>query len=160
MRPLITQKGTHSPEKWAVATSEMICPIAVDPNEGDRALAAKKLQTAIAEALMPHHVKVHEGEHAGLKANGDDHFDKHPDPTEYLDEAVDAVSAAAVGTPWETHFAGAEVRAAVRHQIGVMFVSHQDVERQHHADKNPGHAKAQAYKAARHGLPVAAESES
>ena len=149
MRVLKTDGGPHSPEKWAVATAEHICPID-DKVDGDRLLAAKKLQTAIAEALMPHHDKVQATERGHLHAKGDDHFDNPLDPTQHLDEAMAAIIGAAKGTPWEAHFSQADVQAAIRHEVGTHFASAMDIERQIHADKHPHHPKARAYKAARH----------
>ena len=53
MQVLITNNGTHSPEKWAVATAEHICPIDASAMSDDRLLAAKKLQVAIAAGSRP-----------------------------------------------------------------------------------------------------------
>lgn len=154
MRALITNNGTHSPEKWAVATAEHICPIDESAMSADRLLAAKKLQVAIAEALIPHHTKVQHHEKGALKEKGDEHFDTPCDPSIHLDEAMAAIIAAAKGTPWEAHYARADVQAAIRQEVGNHFATAMDIERQHHADKHPHHKKAQSYKAMRHAKEI------
>ena len=154
MQVLITNNGPHSPEKWAVATAEHICPIDASAMTEDRLLAAKRLQLAIAEALMPHHAKVQNHERAGLKAKGDDHFDSPLDPSHHLDDAMVAIIGAARGTPWEAHYAKPDVQAAIRQEVGIHFATAQDIERQHHADRHPQHKKAQSYKAMRHAQEI------
>lgn len=157
MRIMITNGGPHPPAKWAVVTAEHICPID-GAMEGDRLLEARQLQVKIAQALIPHHTAVQDHERGCLKADGDDHFNTPLGPQpDHLDAAVDAIVAASVGSPWESHFAKPEVQAAVRQEVGRHFTTVQDVERQWHADKHPHHEKACAYKRERHPEPAAAD---
>lgn len=154
-----TNGGTHSAQDWAMVTAAQIMPLD-DSLSGGRLLEAQKLQLRVAEALIPHHEKHHGRELSGLAAS-DAHFDSVHVEDATVDAALIAVVAEFQGTPWQDHVAKAEVRAAMRHEIGVLFATHSDVERQHHADRNPGLAGAVAYKLRRHnGGPIAPTSES
>lgn len=138
---LTTDHGTHSPEKWAMATAGMVFPY--DPvTVGEHLIAAQKLQTQIAEALMPHHDVVQSYEKEQLSSDATARYEADHDVDHRTDLAVaDAVSAAA-GSPWAEHFAKVEVQNAMRDVIGSHFATAQHIERQHHAMHNPSEAAA------------------
>lgn len=145
-RLLITDGGSHPPEKWAVATAEAIFDI--NPAmAGDRLLAAKKLQVAIAEALMPHHGGVQEREKSTprLEHSNEDNIAESLSEAE---EAYAAIKAAASGTPWADHFDDPARAAAIKATIASHFMTAKDIERQYHARRNPSDAGA-AYMASR-----------
>lgn len=145
---LVTNGGPHPADKWAVATAEHIFPI--DPSVvGDRFLAAKKLQLAIAVALEPHHEGVQEAERAKLAAAGDDHLQTPHDPLAAAEAALAEIQAAAAGTPWEAHFADAEVQRVVIQEVGNHFATAEHIERQWHCHRNPSDA-AKAWLAQHH----------
>ncbi len=144
-----TDGGTHSVQDWAMVTAAQIMPLD-DSLSGGRLLEAQKLQVKVAEALVPHHEKHQSWERNGL-ASHDDHYDTPVEPPQRaVDAAVASIVAASVGTPWESHFAKLDVQAAVGQEIGILFATHSDVERQHHADKSHAGPKARAYKSIRH----------
>jgi hypothetical protein len=148
---LITHGGRHTPEKWASAAAERIVSVA-QTLEGERLIAAQKLQLAVTEILEKHHADA-QGDVQGSLASGN-HYDPdvHPvffkhDPGPRLDQAVTDIQTAAAGTPWEAHFQHAETVEKLRHAVGQSLVDLAHVERLWHADENAGDASAQAYKA-------------
>jgi hypothetical protein len=142
---LVTDNGTHSPEKWASAVADKIVSVA-QTLEGEKLIAAQKLQLAVAEALVAHH-DAHQKEIIADLATGT-HFEKEikHDPGSRADEAVADIQAAAKGTPWEHHFLNPETVAQIRFFIGQSLVDLAHVERLYYGDKNPGDEKAAAYK--------------
>lgn len=149
---LITNGGPHSPEKWAVATAEMIVPIAPEMS-GDRLLAAKELQVAIIKVLVPHHAKVQQVEKAALAKLGDERLDAPHDEDIDPTAAIEAIQAAAEGTPWEDHFLKPEVIDAIGHIIASHFATASDIERQYHCHRNPRSAVAAKWLAGKHPQP-------
>lgn len=168
MRAFITNNGTHSPEDWAVMTAEIFMPLP-DTMDGGRKLQALKLRAAIAEAMVPHHTKVHTHIRERLKEKGDAHFAElgsqvEPEVDHYLDDAMASVMASVAASKDEkfiAHFNDPEVQAVIRDTIARHFRSHIDVEQQHHADKHPHQPNARAYKLWKHpetAAPVASET--
>lgn len=134
-RLLITNGGSHTPEKWAVATAEVIFDINLQM-DGDRLLQAKKLQVAIAEALMSHHSGVQEREKSAprLEQSNEDNI------TESLSEAEEAyadIKKAALGTPWEVHFDDPDRAAAIKSTVASHFMTAKNIERQYYCKRNP-----------------------
>ena len=148
-RILVTNNGTHSPEKWAMTTAEMIFDIG-SAIAGDHLIQAQKLQLAIAEALVPHHDSVQTTEKSRL-TDDVSHIHTPHSADEYLDDTIASILAAAKGTPWEAHFKRSEVQDAAREVIANHFMTAQHIERLWHADRNPDCAVSQAYKARFHG---------
>ena len=148
---LITNGGPHSPEKWAVATAEIIFDI--NPAmASDRLLQAKRLQLAIVEALIPHHAGVMDrerGHMAGdkkqrnLRKSDDLHTDHQKEAGAEADEAIAAIQAAAKGTPWEGHCSEPERVAAWRNIIASHFMTSKHIEHCWHSDRQNGRAPAE-----------------
>lgn len=146
---LVTNGGPHPPEKWAVATSEQIMPLASEL-AGDRLLQAKKLQIAIADALVPHHHRCQHEERGNLTSKGDARFDE-PHNADHLIEGILAdIEKAAAGTPWEDHFKSPHVQAAIGDEVHHHLATIQHIERLWHADRNPSSKAGQDYKARFH----------
>lgn len=146
---LITNGGTHSPEKWADTTAEHIFQVG-SAVAGDRLIAAKKFQIQIAEILMPHHDAVQTDAKASLAANAQAHMTKAYDPLAKAEQATAEIVAAAKGTPWEDHFAKPEVQQVMVQEIGNHFATAEHIERSWHADRNPNTDAAKAFRAAHH----------
>jgi hypothetical protein len=143
-RLLITNGGTHPPEKWALTTAEMIFPVADSALVGDHLIAAQRFQLDLAEALVPHHAAVASMEKDKL-ASVDDHSATSYELAEHPADVVKHVSQLAKGTPWEAHFADPEVLKAVLDVVQDHFASSLHVERLFYADNHPDNAAAQAY---------------
>lgn len=150
MPVLITNHGPHSPEKWADATASMIFP--VDPNvEGDRLLAARRVQMKITEALVPHHEKMQSREREHLGGDGDKRMFAPYDGKDHADEAMSGVIDALKGTPWEEKASNEEWLNIVRNLITQHFNDAQHIERSWHAIRNPHNETCRAFTAAYHG---------
>ena len=147
-RIMISNGGPHPASAWAQVTAQHIAPVAADM-AGDRYVAAMKLQLAITEALQPHHETVQSAERGKLAADPA-HLLTDLDPSQHADAALAAVVACAKGTPWEAHFAKADVQAVIRHELGVHFASAQHIERSWHVDRTPNHPHADAWRAMVH----------
>jgi hypothetical protein len=133
-RILITNNGTHSADKWAVTSAEMIFPLEDTVMVGERLIAAQKLQTKFAEVLSPHHEVVISDEKTNMQDS--QHFTTPIDASHHVDHAVDEIVAASVGSPWEDHFAKPEVQAAIHDVVQNHMESAQHVERLWHAAHN------------------------
>lgn len=147
---LITNDGDHSPTDWAMATADHL--VHVTPGaSADVVLEARKLEVAIASALVPHHDKVQTHERGHLAAKGDEHLATPLDPTQHVEEAVQAVIACAVGTRFEAKFREPAVQNMLRQQIASHFATSMHNARSWHVDRNPDGPNARAFKAAHHG---------
>jgi hypothetical protein len=148
---LITDHGTHSAEKWAAALADKIITIAQNL-QGEKLIAAQKLQLAISELLVNHHSD-HKDEITASLATGT-HFETPivHSPGDRGDQALADVQAAAKGTPWEKSFQDPEIVSQLKFLIGQSLVDLAHVERLDYADKNPDNALAQAYKASPSGI--------
>jgi hypothetical protein len=153
MQILVTDGGPHPSQKWALASARQIVPLAAvtDP---ERMTAAMRLQADVAEILDGHHSSVQDAERAGLSERGDDHFAHHFAADSYVEDAIAEIQAAAVGTPWEAHYADPTVQAVIAEVLEGHFRSSSHVERMWHADRNPESTVAQAFKARHHGVGV------
>jgi hypothetical protein len=155
-----TDGGEHSPELMASVCAGQI--MSIDPSKmaGPKLIAAQQLELAVTQALIRHHTGARDAVRDELKANAAAHFarpDLH-DPGARLDQALADVTAAAVGTPWESEFADETKRAAIRQVIGQFLVDMAHLERLYHADREPGDAAARAYRATPTGTAVIREA--
>jgi hypothetical protein len=133
-RVMITDGGPHSAGAWAQVTAQHIAPL--NPNlGGSRYIQALKLQSAIAEALTPHHAKVQSDEREKL-AKGHEHLLTELDADPHINAALDTITNAARDSEWEAHFSSDEVQRAIRHELGVHFRSVQHIERSWHIDRH------------------------
>lgn len=147
-RIMVTNGDAHPPEQWAVVTAEQLMPMDGDIAEGRR-IEAMKLQAAIAEALMPHHEEAQTAERSKLKEVGDDHLDTPHDTTPHVDGAIDAIQAAARGTPWEAHWQKPEVVAAAQSVLDSHFETAKQIERHWYVSPEANAAERRV----RHGHP-------
>ena len=143
-RIMITNGGSHPPEKWAMVTAERIFDIGGSV-AGDRLIQAQKLQLAIAEVLMPHHEKIQSTERTKLDEDSK-HLLAPTDATDYLDDIMDDIVKVSKGTPWQDHFKRPEVQDAARRIIMADIATVQHVERMWHADHHPDSPESQTYK--------------
>ena len=137
---LITHGGPHSAEKWAMATAERIFDIT--KVAGERVIAARKLQMALAESIISHHDGAQTRERAHLEQAETAEARKNREYTEERDEAlaeavlvIADVQKAAVGTPWEDHWKDSEVVAAATTIIASDLMSIKHIERSWHTDR-------------------------
>lgn len=143
---LSTNGGAHPPEQWAVTTSEFL--VDIDPSvTGDRLIAAKKLQAAVAEVLMPHHTNTQNGERSALgQSNHEQLF--APMDSHFEAEAVyEKVAACAKGTPWEYHFQRDDVRREAIAVIEQHTNTVKHIERQWHCHRNRGNLQVESWMA-------------
>lgn len=141
---MVSDNGPHSPEKWAIATAEII--VDIDSGiAGNRLIQAQKLQTAIAEALVPHHTTVQVDERSKL-ATDVSHIHTPHSAKEYIDQVMKDIVGAAKGTPWENHFVNPQVQETIAEIAANHFMTAQHIERLWHADRNPSCADSQQYK--------------
>lgn len=148
---MATDGGPHAPDKWAVVTAEHI--VDIDPmlqqRDSGRYMAARRLQIAVAGALVPHHAKVQRHEQDHLKRSAE-RFSAELDASEHLDDAIAAIQAAARGTLWEAHFQDPAVVDAMCFELHRHFATSMDIERQWHARRNKDLPEGQKYLAAVH----------
>jgi len=73
MRPLITNHGKHSDAKMAYAMAADLVENSARLS-GQDALDMRKLENNLGDSLAKHFRKIADREHAGIEANGHDHF--------------------------------------------------------------------------------------
>lgn len=134
---LITDNGPHPPDKWAVATAEHIFPISPMIAK-DRLMDAKKIQLAIAEALVSHHGDNIAAEQSALAARGADRFGEPFTPEDATQKALETVVSVMANSPWKDKTLDPEWQGAVRSILASHFATAQQIERQWHAHRNPG----------------------
>jgi hypothetical protein len=147
---IATDYGEHSAEKLAANCAAQLIEFNWAMMDGARVMQAKKLEMDIIEALIPHHSEAQIETRSELISNAAAHFAKPPSvllhPGDRLQEAIDAVIACAVGTPWQDEFKTDAARAHLHAVIGQYLVDTQHLERLYHSDRNPDDAAAKAYK--------------
>ncbi len=135
---MITNNGAHPADKWAAQTAGSICElIQVDdssssPEAVKARMAKPRLELAMTEALLDHHAHVQESEKDHLAEHGD--ADHDPDD-DVVEEAVSAIESAAVGTPFEEHFAKQQTKDVVRSIVKSHFATSMDIERGWHKSR-------------------------
>jgi hypothetical protein len=112
-RILITNYGTHSADKWAVTTAEMIFPLEDTAMVGERLIAAQKFQTQLAEILSPHHENNMTEDKDKVEADSGHFYNPH-EVEHHVDAAMEEIKAAAENSPWKDHFNKPEVQDAIR----------------------------------------------
>lgn len=133
---LITSGDSHSADQWAVVTAEHIWPI--NPAvEGDRLMAARKIQNAIVDLLVPHFQSQIASEKANLQADGNARLNADFDTAGETDSAYAEICTALSGTPWESKPQDPEWERIMKGELRVQFNTVQHIERQWHCHRNP-----------------------
>ncbi len=168
---MVTNGGPHSAEKWAETTSSHIVTI-TDSIAGERRGAAIKLQAAVIDILMKHHITVQEGERAAITKFGVARLQHDMTPNDHvnIDAVVVEIVAAGQGTPWQDSFnyqgqeakiqvcddAGKVISDAVEYRPSFKkyltdlltdhFMQNAFIERSWHSDKNIHTPEGQAFR--------------
>lgn len=141
---LSTNGGAHPPEQWAVTTSEFL--VDIDPSvTGDRLIAAKKLQAAVAEVMMPQHTSIQNRERSTLGQNNHEQLFSVLDSHAEAEAAYEKVVACAKGTPWEYHFLRDDVRREAVATIEQHMNTVRHIERQWHCHRNRGNLQVESW---------------
>ena len=149
---LITNGGTHPPEKWAAITANDICNLIQieDTAPASATIDKEELRVRLLRLLFDLHGNVQGAERDAL-AYDIGRLSNKIDPTPHLEYAVSCVSDAAKGTLFEDHFKKPTTQVWLHNVIGQHFADEMHIERLHFADKNPDHEESVAYKAAYYG---------
>ena len=142
---MITNGGTHPPEKWAEQTVAQIIQVSKEAL-GDAAIAARRLELRMLDVLETAHAEVQAAEKKLIKDLGLALLEQDIDPTPHVQKPLDALVEAAAGTPFEAHFAKPEIRDYLRRVLGQHFGTAMHIERSTYGDGFPGHSIAIAYK--------------
>lgn len=142
-----TDDGEHSSETLAAACASDIMSIDAAAMSTPRMLAARKLETAVIAALVPHHEAAQDTTKTELATDPEAHFartDLH-DPGDWPAKALVDIQAAAKGTEWEADFNHPEKSTGILRVIGQYLVDTMHLERLYHRDRNPDDSHARAY---------------
>jgi hypothetical protein len=130
---LITQHGNHSPEKWAVATAQMIFPVYESDLSGEKLLEAKRKELELIELLTKHHAWHQNDEKAKLVENPEHVLSPlSHDPSSITSKIVEMMH----GTSWQEHFTHPDVQQAVADTLKSHTMTNRYTERSWHADRN------------------------
>lgn len=137
---IITDGGTHSPEKWAELTASELVDSA---KESDPNAPIRKIENGVIDILSEYYTHVREAEVAGLDTDGDGILESPIDGFEHdPEEIVTKVVALMAGTPFETHSKRQDFQDRIRLVVTRHTVLVKDVERSHWADHNPSDVSA------------------
>jgi len=142
-----TDGGEHSAETLAAACASDIVSIDAATMSTPRMLAARRLETAVIAALVPHHEAAQDATKAELAADPKAHFERTDlhDPGDWPAKALADIQAAAKGTEWEADFNHPGKAAGILHLIGQYLIDTMHLERLYHRDRNPDDSHAKAY---------------
>ena len=150
---MITNGGTHPPEKWAEQSADQIIDaIQLEPTyvAYEAALQGKNLlRDKVRDALVGLHGQVQSKERGYLQASSG-HLAEPLDPSDHIDEALAAVNAAIAGSMFASHYAKPDTQLYIKNVLASHFSSSMHIERSWHADKNPDDANAKAFRAQHH----------
>jgi hypothetical protein len=149
---MVTNHGSHPPEKWAAESAQQIADIIViEPSSPayDAMLQAKsKLTSDLEAALVKDFTDVQDEAKATLAKDGDKALNT---PIENdLDGAVATVLAVTDASIFASHYRKPEVQAFIKSTLHSHFTSVKQIERSWHADKNPNTPEAKAFRARFH----------
>jgi hypothetical protein len=138
---MVTNHGSHSPEKWAAESAAQIVDIIqIEPTSvayHSLTIEKTKVMNEIEQVLVKHHDAVQKRELNKLEEHGTDRFDHEIAPNVELHEAAVAdVLKATEMTMFAEHFRKPEVVKFVRSSLGSHFASVKHVERSWYADRN------------------------
>lgn len=150
-RIMITDGGSHPAELWAQMVVDDICQLGPNLDPKQQA-AALRMQADMMEALTPLFELLLTQERDAL--HGDlARIASGVDPAPHLDDCLKAVLGAAAGTRWEPLFSDDENVMKLRQLLGQHIASLMHTERSWHADRNPGHDAAVAFRQLHHPGP-------
>jgi hypothetical protein len=135
-RFMITDNGTHPPEKWAMESAIQLVHIE-DQNNGAAVFKAENIRNKIANALLPHHTAQQKREIAGLRENAGAH---HASPLEPAEEHIDAAKNAVIEALKDTDadVSSDLAKAKLDFVLRSHFTTQADIERRTHLDSNKG----------------------
>ena len=131
---LITNGGTHSPEKWAATSCEQIIKIAADA-AGEQAIEGRRLELKLLDILEGHYAIVQSEEKEGLSKWGEDRYATPIDVKDRVDAAWNDILQASKGSLFEKHFMQENVQDHVREVLRKDAVSIMEIERSWHKDE-------------------------
>jgi hypothetical protein len=140
---LISDNGSHSPEKWAIATAKQIFPVDDADFVGDLLLEARRKELELIELLAKHHGWHQKDEREKLLAKAEHIVSPL---TADAQEITSKVVALMLSSSWGPHFSKPEVQEAVRDVIKTHTITNRYTERSWHADKNPHNHHARKFK--------------
>ncbi|BCP53773.1 hypothetical protein K32_23900 [Kaistia sp. 32K] len=123
-RILISEDGPHSAEQWAEVTASQIVSL-----EATAGVPARKFELKVIEILEQHHAAVQVHERGKIKTEKHGRCGNAPDPSEHIEAALAEIVEAAKGTPFEAHFAKANVQAYLTNVLGQHFATSMQIER-------------------------------
>lgn len=149
---MVTNGGSHAPEKWAAESAAQITDvIVIEPTSiaFDAMTTAKaSFEADVETALVGIHDTVQSHEVSALDKHGTDRLvhDLAPED-DHINAAVAAVTAVADKTMFAAHFRKPEVQAFIRSTLGSHFATVKHIERSWVADKNPDDEKSKIFRA-------------
>lgn len=132
---IVSDNGSPSAEQWAVTTGEHVWPINTAV-EGDRLLAARRVQNAIIEALVPHFQNLINEECVLLSGDPTRLHQEDFDTEGHVNAAMETLTPILQGTPWADKPEDPEWVRIMRGELARQFNTVQHIERQWHCHRN------------------------
>ena len=137
--------GNHSVEDWALTSAETLCDIS--GLDGQRQMAARRLQAEFVEHLTKLHTMVQQSERDRL-ATDPRHITTHrgDEFTPVSRATITKLADIAAGTEWAGHYARPEVQNTMHDELMRHLLTSVHVERLSHSDRHPDDEYARQYK--------------
>ena len=132
---LVTNNGTHSPEKWASASASQVIQIAAEA-AGEQAIEGRRLELKLLDILEGAHAVVQDEERSGLEKFGVDRYAHSIDVQEHVDGAFSEILAASKGTQFEKHFMNEAVQEHIKEVLVKDMTTEVEIERSWHKSRN------------------------
>jgi hypothetical protein len=161
MQFLITNNGSHPPDKWAELTANNILnlvEISEDVTDDPVLLSARSAGRRAKANLLPvlfnifeeEFDRVQKAECKCLKDHGHEHLTSKCDPAADAAAILKRVQLALSSTPFGEHFAKPEAEDVLRRMIAQYVGNVMHIERSYHADRHPDTDEAKAFRAKHH----------
>ena len=128
---MVTNHGTHSPEKWAATSASQLIQIAADA-AGEQALEGRRLELKLLDILERHHGLVQSEEKEGLERHGVDRYEHPINVWDHVDEAFEEILKRRKGHSSKSHFMKEEVQEHCKEVLRKDFVTEIEIERSWH----------------------------
>lgn len=148
MKIMITNGGSHPPDKWAEVTTDSILDLieiaddSTSPEAAEARAAKRDLRQVLFNIFHAHHDKVQKDErghlHNAVKTAKQAQNRAHGihDPDHYCNGGtMIAIDQALAATPFAAHFAKQEVRDVIYRIVGQHTVNAMHIERRWHHDR-------------------------
>jgi hypothetical protein len=133
-RFMVTNGGTHPPEKWALETAEHLVSIGPDV-DGPTLMAATRVKMNIANALVESYADIQTTEKSKLASDPDaTHASPLGVPDDHLNVIVGKIKEQLANSPWSDMAQDEDAHTLIANHVHGHLMEQQAIERSWHLD--------------------------